>query len=270
MKRQRAVFTIQQNEEVFLPIWLEYYRRHFRSCDIYVIDHDSTSSAVYDSISFTKRWTDVSVVQVHNDLSFSHNWLAGVVAAFQQFLLRSYEMVLFTEIDEIVTPDPALGMDMEKYFDFIASKPWNYAKLIGHEVIHHVKAGEPAIDLRLDRRPLLGQRKWWAPSYLYSKPLLSRVPLEWHIGFHDVFNRPAFPFVGTPLHLLHLHRLDFELCKKRHESNLRRKWDEQDLQKGAGFQNRITDEAELLDWYYNPSYEKLVLEEIPEKWKEII
>ena len=40
--RRAAVFTIVQNEPVFLPIWERYYQRHFDRDDIFVLDHDST------------------------------------------------------------------------------------------------------------------------------------------------------------------------------------------------------------------------------------
>src|SRR3954454_139224 len=41
-RRRGAVFTIGQNEARFLPLWLDYYGRHFDASDIYVLDHDSS------------------------------------------------------------------------------------------------------------------------------------------------------------------------------------------------------------------------------------
>ena len=40
--RDSAIFVQMNNEERFFPLWLEYYQQHFESCDIYVLDHNST------------------------------------------------------------------------------------------------------------------------------------------------------------------------------------------------------------------------------------
>src|SRR5580704_6832116 len=100
--RKRAAFTIVQNEPVFLPVWLQYYGRYFDRTDLYVLDHDS------DDGSTAGVGERSNLLRVHRDKSFDHAWLAGTVAAFQAFLLRSYERVLFAETDEIVVADPSL------------------------------------------------------------------------------------------------------------------------------------------------------------------
>ena len=40
--REAAIFVQMNNEERFFPLWLKYYQQHFDSCDIYVLDHNST------------------------------------------------------------------------------------------------------------------------------------------------------------------------------------------------------------------------------------
>lgn len=87
--RNRAVFTIVQNEPVFLPLWLRYYGRYFEPCDIYVLDHDSIDRSTE---GVDARY---NLLGVHRDESFDHEWLKNTVAAFQTFLLHSYENVLF-------------------------------------------------------------------------------------------------------------------------------------------------------------------------------
>ena len=46
-----AVFTMARNEAVFLPIWVEYYRRFFPAERVHVFDHlgtDGSAEAVRD------------------------------------------------------------------------------------------------------------------------------------------------------------------------------------------------------------------------------
>ena len=38
-KKSRAVVTMAQNENIFLPVWWKYYSRFFAPEDIYVLDH---------------------------------------------------------------------------------------------------------------------------------------------------------------------------------------------------------------------------------------
>lgn len=99
-KRRSAVFTIAQNEPVFMPIWARYYRRHFDPDDCFVLDHDSTDPTTRAVANQFHR------IPVHRSHSFDHDWLRTTVERFQRFLLQSYELVLFTEIDEIVAADP--------------------------------------------------------------------------------------------------------------------------------------------------------------------
>src|SRR6516164_10454982 len=100
IRRHAAVFTIVQNEPIFLPLWLRYYREHFHMDDIFVLDHDCTcQTTIYPA-------QNVNRVPVHNGASFDHSWLLATVTAFQKFLFQSYEQVLFAEVDEIVLADP--------------------------------------------------------------------------------------------------------------------------------------------------------------------
>ena len=80
MKRNRAAFTIVQNEPLFLPKWLDYYGRHFPAGDLYVLDHataDSSTSAA------AQKWPATRFVPVHRLESFNHNWLRETVETFR-------------------------------------------------------------------------------------------------------------------------------------------------------------------------------------------
>jgi hypothetical protein len=234
-RRTRCVFTIVQNEARYLPIWLSYYSRHFDATDIFLLDHNTTDG------STTGLGDRCHVVPVHRDTSFDHYWLKDTVESFQSFLLRSYETVLFVEADEFVVANPSR---YDGLGDYIRRMPGPMARCLGFEVVHYPE--EPA--LQFDQ-PLLAQRGYWHGSRAYSKTLISRIPLTWVAGFHDTLF-PLSPSPDPDLILAHLHRVDFEYCRARHEAAVRRKWSEADVARGHGRQSRIFEPEQFRRWFY--------------------
>ncbi len=97
---RRAVVTMVHNESVFFPIWLRYYSRFFAPEDIFVLDNESIDGST-DGDGFVR-------MPVQHD-RVDHTWMAATVGRLQNELMESYEVVLATDVDEIVAPDPALG-----------------------------------------------------------------------------------------------------------------------------------------------------------------
>lgn len=233
-RRKRAVFTIVQNEPVFLPLWLRHYGRDFEPTDVYVLDHDSTDGST-DALGTTCRRAPV-----HRTHSFDHTWLKTTVEAFQSFLLCSYETVLFTEVDELIVADPRRYDGLASYIDGLQAPA---ACCTGYNVVH--QPAEAA--LRFDE-PLLAQRAYWHPAPNYSKRLLARVPLAWSLGFHTEANVPEV-LPDPDLLLIHLHRVDLDTCIARNRDAARRTWNQADVAAGLGTQNRLLDD-ELREWFY--------------------
>ena len=96
----RAI-TIVHNEPVFLPIWLSYYSRFFAPEDIYVLDNDTTDGST-DSGGFVR-------IPVHHD-PVDVTWMVETVRELPARAARQrYDVVLVTDVDEIVTPDARVG-----------------------------------------------------------------------------------------------------------------------------------------------------------------
>jgi hypothetical protein len=254
---RHAVFTIVQNEPVFLPLWLCYYGRHFEPSDIYVLDHGSTDGSTDD------LGGSCNVVEVQHDESFDHAWLKGTVEDYQAFLLRSYDAVLFAEADEFVVPDPARYQDLGAYIDRLEGPA---ACCTGYNVVHY--PDEPA--LRFDQ-PVLRQRRYWHPApRWYSKRLLSRIPLSWQYGFHDELNAP-FVKPDPDLYLVHLHRVDYDCCLARHRAVTERNWYEPDRQRNLGRHYRVVDPEEYREWFYHGfDLEHTARELIPDRIREAL
>jgi hypothetical protein len=233
-RRSRAAFTIVKDEPVMLPLWLHYYSRYFAPGDLYVLDHgssDGSTAAVSDRCR---------IIPVHRDAAFDHRWLRGTVEAFQAFLLRSYETVLFAEVDEFLVADPHhyAGLD-----DYIEQLERPAARSLGFNVVHQPDEAQ----LRFDA-PILAQRRHWHASLDYCKRLISRVPLRWTEGFHRELNAPDDP-PDPHLILVHLHRVDYGWCLARHRASAARRWNEGDIARGDGIQNRIAARDEFEEWF---------------------
>ena len=251
-----AVFTIVQNEATFLPVWLDHYSRSFAPNDIYVLDHGSTDGGTE---GLEGR---CNLLRVAHDATFDHTWLRAVVQDFQSFLLRSYDQVLFAEADELVVADPAT---YDGLGDYLRRCDRISVACTGYEVAE--RRGEAPIDFD---RPLLAQRSHWRRSGLYSKRLLSRIPLRWNVGFHDEYNAPPDP-PDPELLLLHLHRVDYQLCLDRHRASTARRWSEEDLRWNLGWQQRVVDPEEFDAWFYSEDYDRTkdTVEPIPERFRDL-
>jgi len=248
--RRRAVITMVHNEAVFLPIWLRYYSRFFAPEDIYVLDNETVdgSTAVAGCV----------IEPVAKD-RVDHRWMKETIERKQHLLFeRGYEIVLVTDVDEIVVPDPALG-DLGDYMDTMIE---DFVSCMGYEIIH-LPDREPALD---PARPIMEQRGFWAENAFYNKSALATTPANWEPGFH---RREDGHFRFDPdLYMLHLHRVDYAVCLTRHELRSRRRWGAEDRKAGMAPHNRITERERFNRWFFTePGMEgfSLRIEPIPER-----
>jgi hypothetical protein len=255
--RRRAVLTMVHTARVFLPIWLGYYSRFFAAEDIYVLDNDSTDGS-------TDREGFVRIPVSHDRVD--HTWMVRTIEAKQQELLERYDVVLVTDVDEIVTPTPEWGT-LEEYIDRFDE---DYVKCVGYEILHLIDREAPYDP----SRPILDQRGYWFANSAYDKPALTSTPVRWEPGFHRLEGERHLDGSrwDPDLRLIHLHRLDFDLCRQRHEVRRDRAWNRIDLDQGWASYNRTTAEGEFEHWFYEDSgFEsegvRIVLEPIPESWR---
>jgi hypothetical protein len=250
-RKSRAILTMVHDEAVFFPIWLRYYSQFFTPEQIHVLDHDTTDGSTAGD-GFVR-------IPVSHD-GVSHRWMEEAVAEHQNRLIESHDVVLVTDVDEIVAPDPAFGT-LGDYIDRL-DEPW--VNCLGYELLH-LPDREPAIDLD---RPVLEQRRFWFANDGYDKPALAMEPMRWVPGFHTRFDRSFF--LDPDLRLIHLHRMDRDVCKRRHDLRRQRPWGSEDVEEGWAAHNRIATGEEFDRWFLTDSSTEGVeirLEEIPERWR---
>ena len=250
-RKRRAALTIVRDEPVFFPIWLGYASRYFAPDDIYVLDHGSGGGSTAGD-GFVR-------IPVEHD-TVDHTWMVRTIEQKQHELMDRYDVVLVTDVDEIVTPHPEWGT-LAEYMDRLEEPSVN---CLGYEVIH-LADREPPFD---PSRRVLDQRGYWFASDIYDKPALATEPMRWVPGFHrreDLSMRP-----DPDLYLIHLHRMDYELCLARHRYRKNIAWNKRDLELGWARHNQIADEVEFDRWFYedsNADWNELVIERIPAAWK---
>jgi Glycosyl transferase family 2 len=248
---RRAIITIVHNENVFLPIWLSYYSRFFAAQDIYVLDNESTDGS-------TSRPGFVRIPVAHDRVD--HVWMVRTIEDLQHELFSRYDLVLVTDVDEIIAPAPQVGT-LGGYLDRFDEE---FVNCLGYELLHQ-RDREPA--LQLDR-PILDQRHCWFFNGGYDKAAVATIPMRWRPGFHG---REDFQYHLDPdLRLIHLHRMDYGICLERHRTRQRRTWAEHDTREGWARHNQIIDESEFERWFYEDScFEGFEIqpEEIQAPWR---
>jgi hypothetical protein len=249
-RKRRAALTMVHNEAVFFPIWLRYYSRFFAPTDIHVLDNETTDGST-DGDGFVRVPVSHGMVDM--------TWMLQTVEAYQHLLMDRYDAVLVTDVDEIVAPDPEWGT-LGEYIDRF-DEPW--VNCLGYEILH-LKHVEPPY--RPDR-PVLDQRGYWFANDGYDKPALATEPMTWKPGFH---HRADDDFSLDPdLRLIHLHRMDYDICRERHRLREERAWNQLDLDQGWAVHNRLTSGREFDRWFYeDSSFSRIpiVLERIPASW----
>lgn len=250
-KRERAIFAMVQNEPIFLPIWMRYYSKFFSGEDIYIFNHRTTDG----SVEVCKKAFTFNEIYLDYPYSFDHRWFRFVINTTQRHLLNFYKVVVFTDIDEIILPtSPAYG----RLDDYIDRMKTDYVRCKGFDLIH-LKDKEPGFD---PARPVLSQRKFWYPTRWYDKTLISRIPLTWKMGNHRVTKIQSKQ--DRSLLLVHLHKLDFDMCWNKNLEKAKLNWNKYDLEKNQGFQNRINQMEEFKKYYYHWPFQKLPIVEISE------
>jgi len=253
--KKSAIFTIVKDEKYFLDKWIKYYSQFFDPDDIYVLDHQSKDGST--------NGIGVNVIEIQNEMAFDHLWLVDQVEKMQKDLLKRYEVVIFTEVDEILYSSRGnLGFLIE---DIRKNSNFQYMTSLGYEIKQNPEKGEKRLEFG---DPIMENRNYWFRYPSYDKTLITKIPLKYNPGFHSCNYRPLY----GDLFLLHLHRVDFNLLVERRKQrisswNLKR----DDLEKGWGTYHG-EEEYEKIKFHFNHTHtgEIISLDPIPEEHKKCI
>jgi hypothetical protein len=261
-KKPWAVFTIVREEGFYLPKWYKYYSQFLRDQDIHVIHHKPTADAVDTCCDFLR---DKCPIHVEVQPMFSSRWIRDVVKQYQTTLLKEYEAVIFTDVDEIITIHPDSGFaDLGEFMaQFVQDAKHTNWRVNAYSLIHLPDCGEAAVDLA---RPIMEQRMYWFRDDYFDKPLITKVPLNYVLGHHTAtnMNKQRHPH----LYMIHLHQFDFDWYVKRHQRWAREyKVSDEDKQATFNSHYRQQDMEKLLFQYYHYIFSRnRIVPTLVERW----
>ena len=168
-----AVVTMVYNEHDMLGWWLRHYSAQVGLQNCYIIDHGSNDGS-------TRNIANASVIRLPRTArgTFTEGHRAEFVSNICNELLRFYDWVIYTDVDEMVVADPSRYKSLEEYCSADHS---DVVTTIGLNVLHRLHH-EVEIGKNL---PILGQRQWVFALASMSKPVLTRIPIQWVGGFHS-------------------------------------------------------------------------------------
>jgi hypothetical protein len=223
-----GIFTVQHNEDFFLPMWIKYYSQHFEAKDIHIVAHNCTE--LVDDVLKRAISDGINVEYVETDEIFNHDWLNSVVHSKQQELLNKYEYVVFTDCDEFIVPEK------QTLKQFIENCTEDAYRCTGFNV-----AGR---EMKVDGA--------------FNKTLISKIQLYYEYGYHTC--TPEFP-VNKSLKLYHMHFLDYNQALNRNIRLANQKWDQQAIANGWSTQNRLVLEEDFYNHFSNVMKDSIPLDE---------
>lgn len=220
-----------------LHLWLRYYGQFFKPEDTYILGHDVPGDAGKQLATAASQGF-YQLVPVHRPHSYDTRWLTRTVTEFQRFLLQSYRVVVFAAVDEFIIVRREGGL-----FRYMADSP-QIVRCHGWEVVHQ-RPDEPGL---VFEKPILAQRKMWAASKRYSKPLIARTPIYWQPGFTQAVNvRPEQNYDDGVI-VVHLHKVDFNFLVYRHRLLAAKRWHPAEINSPLYEHNRTDDLERLAAW----------------------
>lgn len=178
MTKRICALTMVRNDDFFLKKWVEYYSAQIGAANLYVY-FDGNDQVVPDfcsgvNVCVRERVPGLVAAADRGRIDFLSTQAAE--------LLKIYDMVIGTDVDEFLVVDPALGKTLPEFLSQLPERV-SYSGL-GIDVGQHLEK-EAEIDGSV---PFLKQRHHARLSTRYSKSTVITKPVQWGSGFHRVRN----------------------------------------------------------------------------------
>lgn len=223
-----AVITIIKDEDIFLPVWYNYYKKQVPETDIFIYDNDSKIKIPGEYKNF---------IPIHSGFEFDHIWLRQTLYKIMAYQLLFYDYVLCVDADEIVIPDPRKYKNIVDYVNKNKGKETIYST--GYEVFG--KKADTPINFNT---ALFAQRHYWTKLKNFFKPVISSIPIK------KMYSDYHCESVADPeLYLAHLNRIDYATSYNKYNREKSYKWNPEDLKKTDGWQHRISNDSAFDEYY---------------------
>ena len=192
-----CALTMVRNNEFYLRRWVAWYGEQLGRENLYVYldGTDQTLEGDYADIhiTFCEHVDDPVLVGDRRRIDYLSQQAAE--------LLKTYDLVIGTDVDEFLVPDPALNLSLPEFLD--RQEVTTSLSALGIDVGQHMHLEGP-FDENL---PFLSQRRYAVLSSRYSKASVLAAPVAWGSGFHRV-RKHNFHIIPD-LYLFHFGCADF-------------------------------------------------------------
>jgi hypothetical protein len=204
-RAQIAAVTMVYNEPEYLSIWIRHYSKHVGLANCFIIDHGSDDGS-------TENLIGCNVIKVPRD-SYDPVVQSLYNSKFCSSLLCWYKRIIYSDVDEILVPDPNIA---ETLFDYCSLPLPDVVTAIGLNV-QQIPDLEAAIDITI---PISNQRSWVLASASMCKPLLINRDIRWSGGSHSADAKLVFDH----LYMFHLRWFDFDIGMTRLARTRKMNW----------------------------------------------
>ena len=200
-----AALTMVRNDDFYLRKWVEYYGAQLGRENLYIF-FDGLDQEIGDfcagthSVKLEKIGTNV----VSND----KGRVAVMSAKAAELFAEGYDLVIGTDCDEFIIPDPAAGLDLSAFLDRAAVR--SCASALGLDVGQNLNE-EGNIQ---EGAPFLAQRRFAQLGTRYTKACILAAPLQWGSGFHRVKGHNFH--ILKDLYLFHFGYFDMGRLERRY------------------------------------------------------
>lgn len=230
-----AALTFTYNEHVNLPIWIKHYGAVCGEQNLFIADRGSDDGSI-------ENVGAANLLRLPRN-EFDEFEKTDFVNHMQAALLKFYDVVICTDCDEMLLPDPSVFPTLNAYINQMTV---DCVRAIGIDVLHIIDH-----ELPLDfAKPILSQRgsgRFGSPS---CKAMISKVPIRWLPGFHSCDRKVE---IDESLLMFHLKFMDYNIACKRQRINVDTVWSQDSLDKKFGSHHRWDMETFVHRGFFVPS-----------------
>lgn len=193
-----------RNDEFFLKKWIEYYGAQLGRENLFVW-FDGLDQSIPD---FCQGVHAEAVKHIEGNVRQGDKGRIDFLSARAVELFERYDMVIGTDVDEFLVPDPSLSKGLREFLSEVKTSCPSISGL-GIDVGQNLNE-EAAID---ESRTFLSQRHYAKLSTRYSKANVLLKPVAWGSGFHRT--RKGNFHIVKDLYLFHFGCVDLERIKAK-------------------------------------------------------
>jgi hypothetical protein len=198
-----AAITMVRNDDFFLERWIKYYGEELGDENIFII-FDGIDQIIPE---FAAKTNTTIYNRVAGKVAKADRGRIDLISDKAAELLKTYDIVIGTDVDEFILVDPRKKMGLIEYISSLNIK--SNLSALGIDIGQNLNF-EAKID---SNEKFLVQRKFALLSSRYTKASIISKPVRWGAGFHRVKHRNFR--IDPHLFLFHFGCVDYEMLKNK-------------------------------------------------------